>query len=622
VDGAAEEEEREMLTPEKYLDAMLSLPALWDPKVSRDGTRVAWTWFKAGPTADVYVAPTDGSAAPTRLTDTSEDTYLVSWTPDNSAVIVEQDKRGNERVQLFRIDLDRPREMIPLTEADPTYYIRGGHLHHDERWLVYGANVDVATGQEIEPTWMYRHDVVTGERKPLACPRKGGYIVPELSPTGSHILYPRMDLHPAGRQIWLVDIDGREDREILNFGPDVKTYASWFPDGKRIVVLTETRSHTRLGICHIQDGSVYWLLDDPARNIEEAFVPHGSDKVVVIEAQQARTRCSLLHPETGKEISLPQVPGNLIPLAPVSGTEWVGQYNSSRQPADVVRFAPADPRPETFVSLSRVWERTMLTPEDFAPAEDYHWNSADGLKIQGWLYRPEQKARGTVVYVHGGPTSHSQDEIKALIQLFVRQGFNVLDPNYRGSTGFSLPFREAIKKDGWGGSEQVDIRTGIEALISAGIATQGKVGIVGTSYGGYSSWCAITRFPTEIVAAAAPICGMTDLVVDYEGTRPDLRPYSEEMMGGSPEQVPERYRERSPVNYVGNIKGRLLIVQGLQDPNVTPKNVDTVKKALDHAGVPYEVLAFENEGHGISKPRNQRTLYMRLVAFFGDAFSD
>jgi len=79
---------------------------------------------------------------------------------------------------------------------------------------------------------------------------------------------------------------------------------------------------------------------------------------------------------------------------------------------------------------------------------------------------------------------------------------------------------------------------------------------------------------------------MTDLVVDYETTRSDLRPYSEEMMGRSPNQVPDRYRERSPINFVANIKGRLLIVQGLQDPNVR-----AVRSALGRAGVEYDLLA-------------------------------
>ena len=113
---------------------------------------------------------------------------------------------------------------------------------------------------------------------------------------------------------------------------------------------------------------------------------------------------------------------------------------------------------------------------------------------------------------------------------------------------------------------------------------------------------------------------MTDLVVDYETTRPDLRPYSEEMMGGSPAQVPERYRERSPIHFVDRIRGRLMIVQGLNDPNVTPQNVTDVRQRLDAAGIPYELLLFEDEGHGIARPKNLRVLYPRLADFLHKAF--
>src|SRR5205807_2328148 len=242
---------------------------------------------------------------------------------------------------------------------------------------------------------------------------------------------------------------------------------------------------------------------------------------------------------------------------------------------DIVRCDPHDPRPETFTSLTRIWERTPLRPGDLAPAQDFRWTAGDGCPIQGWLYlTPQEPPQGTIVYIHGGPTSHSEDRLNSQIQFFVAQGFNVLDPNYRGSTGFSLEFQELIKAEGWGGKEQDDIRCGIEALITAGVAEPGKIGITGTSYGGYSSWCAITRFPTRIVAASAPICGMTDLIVDYETTRPDLRPYSEEMMGGSPQTVSKRYHDRSPIHFISEIQGSVLIVQGMQDPNVTPQNVD------------------------------------------------
>jgi dipeptidyl aminopeptidase/acylaminoacyl peptidase len=224
-----------------------------------------------------------------------------------------------------------------------------------------------------------------------------------------------------------------------------------------------------------------------------------------------------------------------------------------------------------------------------------------------------------VILIHGGPTSHSEDRLEAETQYLVGRGFNVLDVNYRGSTGFGLSFREAIKEDGWGGREQADIATGAQALIQAGLALPGKVGVTGTSYGGYSSWRQITTYPPEVIAAAAPICGMTDLRVDYETTRPDLRPYSEEMIGGSPEQIPDKYAERSPINYIQNIRGRLLIIQGGQDPNVTPENVRLVRQRLDERNIPYELLVFEDEGHGVYKPANEAVLYTRLADFFDEA---
>ncbi len=604
-----------------FLDALLTLPELWAPRVSRDGRWVAWTWFQVGPAADVFVAPVDGSRTPTRLTATDEDTYLVSWTPDSRAVIVEQDQGGNERVRLFRVDLDDPQKMKPLTEAEPNYFLRGGELHPNGRWLIYGANFDVDTGKEINETWIYRHDLESGERKVLARPEQAVYTLPKLSPLGTHVLYERKDLHPAGRQVWMVDVTGDNDHEILNFGSEVKTSAKWLSNGKQVLAIAEKETHRRVGVLEFENGETRWLIDDPGRNIEVVNAPFGGRQVVIVEASEARLRCSLLDVDDGKETRLPDIGGNLIPLAPVGAGEWVGQNFNSKQPAELVRFEIADFDPRKFVSLAQVWERTQLTDEDLSPAQDLRWKSVDGLEIQGWLYRPKGEAQGTVVIVHGGPTFHTMDRVSSEVQYFVSHGLNVLEPNYRGSTGFDLAFKEAIKKDGWGGLEQEDILTGIEALIEAGIAEAGRVGMVGTSYGGYSCWCAITRYSPEIVAAAAPICGMTDLVVDYETTRADLRPYSAEMMGGTPEEVPERYYERSPINFVGNIQARLLIVQGMQDPNVTPENVKQVRRALEAHGIPYELLVFEDEGHGISKLKNMKLLLPRLRTFFEQSFN-
>jgi len=313
------------------------------------------------------------------------------------------------------------------------------------------------------------------------------------------------------------------------------------------------------------------------------------------------------------------LPGNLLPFGQSPDGAWLSQYYSATSPAELVRLPLETKSPHDLVSLTRVWDQTGLSPEQLVPAEDFRWHAADGLEIQGWLYRASPNPKQALIYIHGGPTYHSENRLNPELQYFISRGFNVLDVNYRGSTGFGLKFRNAIRQDGWGGREQVDISTGAQALIQAGLAEPGKVGVTGTSYGGYSSWFLITHSSPEIIAAAAPICGMTDLVVDYNTTRPDLRPYSEEMLGGRPDQVPERYHQRSPINFVQDIRGKLLIIQGALDPNVSPENVRQVRQRLEANAIPYTLLVFEDEGHGIGKPANQEQLYPQLADFFEQA---
>jgi dipeptidyl aminopeptidase/acylaminoacyl peptidase len=626
------------MNAESLLPLLLTLPTVLDVRLSPDRRLLAFAWYRVHENQDIFVVPADGSAAPVALTHTPEATALVGWTPDARSVIVAEDNARDERVRLYRVDLARPLEMLPLTEERPLYFLRGGDLHPNGRWLVYGANYDFARSEEIGPTWIYRHDLTVGERTVLARPTAPAWTVPSLNATGTHVIYARKDLDPAGRQIHLVDIAGRDDSEILNFGAEVKVTARWYPDGARILVLSESRDghpqdHLSVGLYDVAAGDLRWLLDDAARNVEGARVfPDGA--IVIDDVRDAGHQPSVLDPETGAEAPFPRVRGNLLPQGRASDGAWTAVQYSSVSSPDLVRLvqsilpgapvsqagAPGDSPLESLVSLSRMWERTSLRPEHLTPAEDFRWRSVDGLEIQGWLYRARPNPRRAVVYAHGGPSSRSEDRLNPQIQYLVARGFNVLDANYRGSTGFGLRLRELIKEDGWGGREQADLAAGAEALIAAGLAAPGKVGVTGTSFGGYSSWCLITSYPPELVAAAAPICGMTDLVVDYETTRPDLRPLSEEMMGGRPDQVPQRYHDRSPIHFVERIRGRLLIVQGAQDPNVTLENVRQVVARLDAAGVAYELLVFEDEGHGIHKPANQARLYERLAEFFAGAF--
>src|SRR5262249_9803065 len=161
---------------------------LYSELVSPDLRYVAWTWYGRGPAANVYVAPTDGSLPPTQLTDTPQDSSVISWSADSRTVIVSEDKDGDERERLYAVDIFKPREMRLLTDANPNYFLRGGRLTPDGNTLVYAANRDPETGGEIEPYLVYAHDLKSGERRVVARPKKAGTGAPQLNEQGTHIL--------------------------------------------------------------------------------------------------------------------------------------------------------------------------------------------------------------------------------------------------------------------------------------------------------------------------------------------------------------------------------------------------------------------------------------------------
>jgi dipeptidyl aminopeptidase/acylaminoacyl peptidase len=603
-----------------FLDRLLKVPQLYSARISPDGKRVAWIWAGLAETTQLWVTAADGTGTPRCLVGDEWDCDSFRWAPDSGSIVYARSQDGDERVGLHQVFLDG-RPSVALTEDRPDYYIHGGQLAKDGRTLLFSANVD-EDGSEIEPTLVTVQDGPKGKRRILARPKRPHYGWPLLSPDDKHVLYDRNDPHPSGSQLWLTDLAGTFDREIVHVGAEKKADGAWSPDGKSVLVVAEAEKHRKIGLWNLTSETIEWLVDDPKRAVANADWPKRSAEIVIDETQEARPLSYLLDPATRRErLFGPFSDGALTPVGVLADGAWLAWHYSARMPARLVRVALGASGPRILGAISTHPSADIPAPDELVAAEDFRWTSEDGLPIQGWLYRARGTAIGTILDIHGGPTAHDEDAFGIDPQYFAHAGFNVLQTNYRGSTGFSFEFQESIKRQGWGGAEQIDIRTGAEALIRAGIAAPGKVGITGTSYGGYSSWWAITHFPTEVIAAAAPICGMTDLVVDYETTRPDIRPYSEEMMGGTPSAVPQRYFERSPINFIDNVKGRLMIVQGANDPNVTPENVAEVRKRLDAAGKQYKVLVFDDEGHGIGRPANRKILLKRLAEFFAGAFA-
>ena len=460
-------------------------PILWSPRVSGDGQWLAWTWTGITETGEVWIAPTDGSRAPEQLSEGQDHFYVRSLSNDGAKLVLAQSIGSNEHDRLFLLDRDS-RWLTPLTPLQSESYFFGGALTEDGGSVVYTA--DFENGAPAEGSRIQRLDLATATTQVLARSKSVYDAAPELSPDGKLVLYGNCDAAPGGNHMRVVGIDGSGDRAVLDAGDRFKTKAHWLGKGQRLLVQAETETHERVGLLDVESGALRWLIDDPQRNIDGIVAGQDGRSAMILEYEDGRLMAKWLDVETGLEqlFTLPEA--SLLPIAPLPGGDWICQRYSSARGHDLVRIEPVTMR---LTNLTRSAERFLGT---FTRARDFRWTSSDGLPIQGWLYEPKGESRGLIVNVHGGPTWHSEDWVTPFIQFKVSAGFTVLDPNYRGSTGFGRVFREAIKKDGWGGAEQDDIRTGIEALIAAGKAARGKIGVMGLSYGGYSSWIAITRF--------------------------------------------------------------------------------------------------------------------------------
>lgn len=584
----------------------------WTPHVSKDGKWLAWTWSGPTDSGNVWIVPTDGSAAPRQVTEGSDHFFVHGIGEDGQTLILAQGKGGNEHDRLFRLDLADGAKPVALTPEQSDHYVFGGTLHADGRSLLYTADHDYEAKAGTDGSWLYVQDLVTGQRRVMARAQSIVDRAPDISPDGRYALYHRSDRHPAGTQIWLAQWDGSGDRELFAAGDRLRAHGYWLDDD-RILVLAETETHMRLGILEIDTGDIDWIIDDPARGIEDVVVGHDGSRAMLVEFVDGRLTPWLLDLETYQARRIELGGRSVLPLQQCPDGSWIVETYTSSGPHAFLRLDPA--------TGGAVLLASQLEQRSYIAAQDFRWISSDGEKIQGWLYEPAQQSRGLIVWVHGGPTWHSEDWAHPVLQFLVQAGFTVLDPNYRGSTGFGRRFRELIKQDGWGGREQDDIRTGIEALIDAGKAQRGRIGVAGLSYGGYSSWVAITRF-ADLVDAACPICGMYELGIDYHKTEmPHGRAYSEEMMGGTPEQFPDRYFNASPRNFVDRIKGRLLIVHGLADSNVSPANTEAAVKDLDARNIPYRLLTFPDEGHGIYKAGNRARWLAEMADFFAEAFT-
>ncbi|MFN2114166.1 MAG: S9 family peptidase [Anaerolineae bacterium] len=231
-------------------------------------------------------------------------------------------------------------------------------------------------------------------------------------------------------------------------------------------------------------------------------------------------------------------------------------------------------------------------------AESHWFEAADGREIQGWLLRSSEPGAPLVVEAHGGPEWFTGDFYTPHILALVNAGYNVFSPNFRGSTSFGDEFRKLIVGD-LGGAELEDVR---QAAQYAGrlLGLDAKPAIFGGSYGGYLTLMALGTQPDDWVGGVA-IVPPVDLVEDYELADAHFRQFHTYFMGGTPEELPDLYRERSPITHTAAIKGPVLVLHGENDPRCPLGPVQRMADEASQLGVPLQLHVTAEEGHGVKE---------------------
>lgn len=263
-----------------------------------------------------------------------------------------------------------------------------------------------------------------------------------------------------------------------------------------------------------------------------------------------------------------------------------------------------------------------LNREHLAKMTPIRYTARDGLEIPAYLTLPVGKpARNLplIVLPHGGPWARDIWGYDPFAQFLANRGYAVLQPNFRGSTGYGKAFLNAGNKQ-WGtGAMQHDITDGVNYLIRRGIADRDRVGIFGISYGGYATLAGLA-FTPDLYAAGVSYVGPSNLITLFESIPPYWEAFKAELklrMGDAETAAGrEQLKQQSPLFSATNIKNPLMVIQGANDPRVKQAESDQIVVALRDLGRDVEYLLAPEEGHGFRKEANRLAVAAAMEEFF------
>ena len=624
------------------IDQLVSLRRAGSPAMSPDGRLVAYTvraanWDDNNYHTEIWLA--DAATGETRqLTNNpKKSSTSPAWAPDSRTLAFASDREEKRQIYLIDVHGGEARQLttvedgvgsfewspdgksIAFTMMDP----KSDAMKDREK--AFG-DFDVV-GQDYRMSHLWVIGVAGAQPKRLT---GGAFTVGsfEWSPDGTRIAFDHRvnnaNANGGSADISIVTVgDGKVTPLVTQAGPD--TDPVWSPDGSRLAFETAMANpafyytNSVIAIVPAAGGSIQPI--STAFDEDPSIVKWTRDGIFFAASHGTWSYLYTINPGTRQ----------IERHAPADA--WIGSGFSLSDDARTVAFVASDATsfPDVYVAPVATMKGKRLTDlraqtSGWATAalEVVSWKSRDGATIEGVLHKPAGFQPGKkyplLVVIHGGPTGVSRPTPFSStsiypVDIWTSKGALVLEPNYRGSSGYGEKFR-SLNVRNLGLGDAWDVISGIDDLIAKGIADPNRVATMGWSQGGYISAFLATHDSDRFKAVSVG-AGISDWTTYYVNT--DITPFTPQYLKATPWDDPEIYAKTSPITYIKNARVPTLIQHGATDQRVPLPNAFELYRGLQDRGIPSKLIVykgFEGVGHGPSKPKSSRVVMQHNLEWF------
>ena len=593
-------------------DDLIGLPSYSQLNLSKDKDKLAFYWDVSG-RIELYTIDlkskkieqiSDGQLPKAPRTG-------FTWDKEGKKIFFGKDIGGNEQNDIWVIDIEKKEAKALTTTPENQEHV--GSISHDNQWLTFMStragqmNIFKMKLDGSEITQLTASDIPVG----------GG----KWSPDDKWLLMSTNEMthNLENQDIYLYNNETNEMKRIIRMKEEgsQEHYSDWHPDSKIIAFQSDASGLNQVGLYNIETKEIKWLSTGKYDENAGSFSPSGK-YLTVLRNHESTIIPIIYNIETGEAKELKIEPGLAFYEDFITDDKLLFFFSNAEVKNDVYIYDLTNDTKEVLLKS----DYGSIDKSRFVKPDYIKYKSFDGQEIAAIVYAPKDIPDGVklpaFVDVHGGPTGQYFRNFSVMHQYIASEGFVVILPNIRGSTGYGVEFRDACIKD-WGGLDLKDVVAAAEYLKTLPFVDPDRIGVGGGSYGGFMTFIAVTKAPEHWKAGFAWI-GISDFFTFYNESMPHFKYFINKQMG-NPIDDKDLWYDRSAVNFAQNMTAKLMIFHGVNDPRCPISQARIFRDKLLELGKKekddFEYMELEEVGHGGFGDIATRKLTIRtMVDFF------